>query len=120
MQAALHQHAGAAQVQGLLDLGENGLVIVDVAFGVAHGPVEGAKAAIFRTEIGVIDVAIDNVGNHAFGMVLLAQGIGGHANTDQVVGTEKVQGFVCTEIIMSRCDQAVMLRTCAWRLCAKT
>ncbi len=61
MQAALHQHARPAQVQGLLDFGENGFVTVNVAFGMAHGPVKGAETAIFRTEIRVIDIAIDNV-----------------------------------------------------------
>ena len=66
MQAALHQNAGAAQVHGLLDLLENGFVREDVAFVVAHGPVEGAEAAIFGAEIRVVDVAIDDVADDAF------------------------------------------------------
>src|ERR1035438_5794073 len=85
----------------------------DVAFGVAHGPVEGTETAIFRAEIGVINVAIDDVRDHALGMEPLAEGIGGHADTDQVVGTEKVQGFGVGD------HQAVILRTC-WAPCAKT
>jgi hypothetical protein len=93
MQAALHQDAGAPQVQRFLDLGEDGLVVVDVPFGVAHGPVEGAKTAIFRTKIRVINVAVDDIRNHTFGMILLAEGVGRHTDTDQIVGTEKVEGF---------------------------
>src|ERR1035438_6119148 len=83
MQAALHQHAGAPEVEGFLDPGEDGFVVVDVAFGVAHGPVEGTETAIFRAEIGVINVAIDDVRDHALGMEPLAEGIGGHADTDR-------------------------------------
>ncbi len=66
MQAALHQDARAAQVDGLLNLFEDDFLRMDVAFGVAHGPVEGAEAAIFGAEIGVVDVAVDDVADHAF------------------------------------------------------
>ena len=44
-------------------------------------------------EIGVIDVAVDDVGDHAFGMQLAAHRIGFHADADQVVGTEHLQGL---------------------------
>ncbi len=66
----------------------------DVAFGVAHGPVEGAEAAVLGAEIGVVDVAVDDVADHAFGMQLAADGVGLHADADQVVGLEQVEGFV--------------------------
>jgi hypothetical protein len=57
---------------------------------VAHGPVEGAKATVFGAEICVIDVAIDNVRYHTFGMISLTEGVGSHADADQIVGAEQV------------------------------
>ena len=94
MQAALHQDAGAAQVEGLLDLLRRSISLrQDVAFGVAHGPVEGAEAAVLGAEVGVVDVAVDDVGDDAFGMQLAADGVGLHADADQVVGAEQVERF---------------------------
>ena len=93
MQAALHQDAGAAQVDGFLNLAEDGFVRQDVAFGVAHRAVERAEAAVFGAEIGVVDVAVDDVADHAFRMQLAADGVGGHADADQVVALEHVDGF---------------------------
>ena len=93
MQAALHENAGAAQVDGLLDLVEDDFLGQDVAFGVAHGPVEGAEAAVFGAEVGVVDVAVDDVGDDALGMQLAAHGVGLHADADQVVGPKQIEGF---------------------------
>jgi hypothetical protein len=86
MQPALHQHARAAQVERLLDFREDGFLRQNVAFGVAHGPVEGAEAAIFRAEVGVVDVAVDDVGDHVLGMPAAADRVGLHADADEVVG----------------------------------
>src|ERR1022692_1030900 len=69
MQAALHQHAGAPEVEGFLDLGEDGFVVVDVAFGVAHGPVEGTKTAIFLAEMVLIKFAFAMLRTPALGLV---------------------------------------------------
>src|ERR1017187_199254 len=91
MQPALHENAGAAEVDGLLNLLVDSLVGEDVAFGVAHGPVESAEAAELGTEIGVVDVAIDDVGNDSLGVPLAAHRIGSHADADQVVGSKQSQ-----------------------------
>ena len=80
VQAALHQNAGAAQIDGLLDLVEDHFLRMDVAFGVAHGPVEGAEAAIFGAEVGVVDVAVDDVADDAVRVQLAAHRVGGHAD----------------------------------------
>ena len=97
VQAALHQHAGAAQVERLLDLLEDRLLGQNVPFGVAHGPVERAEAAILGAEVGVVDVAVDDVGDDALGMPLAADGIGLHADTDEVVGTEQIERFCASD-----------------------
>ncbi len=94
MQPALHENAGAAEIDGLLNFLVNGLVGQDVAFGVAHGPVESAEAAELGTEIGVVDVAIDDVGDDPFGVPLAAHRIGSHADADQVVGSKQSQRLV--------------------------
>ncbi len=85
MQAALHQDAGAAQIDGLLNLVEDHVLGMHVAFLVAHGPVEGAEAAILGAEIGVVDVAVDDVADHAVRVQLAADRVGRHADADQIV-----------------------------------
>ena len=94
IQAALHENAGAAERDGLLDLLQDGVEREDVAVLRAHGPVEGAEGAILGAEIGVVDVAIDLVGGHARIVFLLAQLIRGHADADQVVGPEEIERFL--------------------------
>ena len=77
----------------LLNLVEDDLARQDVAFLMAHRPVEGAEAAVFGAEVGVVDVAVDDVGDDAIGMMLPANGVGLHADADQVVGLEHIDGF---------------------------
>ena len=87
MNAALHQHAGAAHLQGLGDLLVDFFEFEDVAFfglGSLEGAVEGAEVAIFGAEVGVVDVAIDDVGDDAFGVEAAADGIGLEAQADEV------------------------------------
>ena len=94
MQAALHQHAGAAQLDGLANLVVDGFELEDVALfgrGSLQRPVEGAEGAILGAEIGVVDVAVDDVGDDAFRMQPAAHRVGLHADADQVVGAEQVE-----------------------------
>jgi len=94
VQAALHEDAGAAEVERLLDLLENHFLRMEVAFGVAHRPVERAKAAVFRAEVRIVDIAVDDVADDAMRVQLAAHCIGGHADADQVVAAEQVEGFL--------------------------
>ena len=93
VQAALHEDAGAAQIEGLLDLVEDDFLGEHVAFGVAHGAVEGAEGAVLGAEVGVVDIAVDDVGDDALGVPLAADGVGLHADADEVIGAEQVEGF---------------------------
>ena len=73
MQAALHQHAGAAEFDGLANLVVDGVELEDVTLfgcGPLQRPVESAEGAILGAEIRVIDVAVDDVGGDAFGCSL--------------------------------------------------
>ncbi len=97
MQAALHQHSGSAQFDSLTNLFVNGFEIEDVSlFGL--GPfqrtIEGAESAVFGAVVGVINVAINDVGGHAFGMKLAAQGVGFHADANQIIGMKKVESLL--------------------------
>ena len=93
MQAALHQDAGAAEADGLADLVEDHFLRMHVTFFMPRRAVKGAEAAIFGAEIGVVDVAIDDVADHAFRVQLAAHLIGGHAEAHQVVAVEKIDRF---------------------------
>ena len=97
VQAALHQHAGPAQVERLLDFFEDLLLGQHVPFRVPHGAVERAEAAIFGAEVGVVDIAVDDVRDDALGMPLAADGIGLHADADEVVGTEQIERFLASD-----------------------
>ncbi len=85
MQAALHQDAGAAEFDGLANLFVNRIEIEDVAFRsrwTLQRTIKRAEGAIFGAEIGVINVAVDDVGHGAFGMQLAADRVRLHANPD--------------------------------------
>ncbi len=93
VQTALHKDAGTPNVDGFLDLLEDDFPRQNVPFLVPQRPVEGAEAAILGAKVGVVDVAIDDIGNHTLGMQPPAQRVGSHADADEVVGPEKVASF---------------------------
>src|SRR5579871_1902909 len=84
VETALHQHAGAAEVERLLDFCENRFLRENVAVGRLHRLVEIAERAVFRAEIRVVDVAIDLICDDAFGMQPLAHSVGGQPEPLQV------------------------------------
>ncbi len=97
MQPALHEHAGAAEFHGLADFLVDSLKIQHIAFGPArafHRRIESAERAVLRAEIRVINIAVNNVSNHALRMVLATYGVRLHANADQVIGADQVQGLL--------------------------
>jgi hypothetical protein len=85
MQASLHQHAGAAEFDGLADFFVDGVEIENVAFfggGAFERAVEGAEGAVLGAEVGVINVAVDDVGDYALGVLGAADSVGFHADAD--------------------------------------
>src|SRR5438270_10326317 len=96
MQAALHQHAGASKLDGLSNLVVNRLEIENIAFfrlRPFQRAIKRAKRAIFCTEICVVDIAINDVGDHALGMQLAANRVGFNADPNEVVGAVEVEGL---------------------------
>ncbi len=63
VQPALHQHAGAANGNGLIDAFFDLFDRVDVRFRLSRPPVKRAKCADDVANVGVIDVAIDDIGH---------------------------------------------------------
>src|ERR1700685_904368 len=94
MQPALHQNAGAAQVDGLLNLVEDHFLRMDVAFRMPHGPVERAEAAILGAEVRVIDVAIDDVAHHAVRVQLASNRVRCHSDTNEIVAVIQFNRFL--------------------------
>ena len=81
---------------GLGDLLVDLFEVEDVAFagpGSFEGAVEGAEGAVLRAEVGVVDVAIDDVGDHALGVQAAAHGVGLKTQPDQVGRVEVVEGL---------------------------
>ena len=95
--AALHQHTSAAHLNRLADLVVDGVEVEDVAFGgelALQRPVEGAEGAVLGAEVGVVDVAVNDVADHAFGVEASADRVGFHTDADEVVGGEAVQSLL--------------------------
>src|SRR5260370_37119717 len=94
MQSGLQENAGAAESDGLFDFLQDGVEREDVAFLGSHGPIEGAEGAIFGTEIGVVDIAIDLIAGDSRVVLLFAQLIRGHTDAYQVIGLEEIESFL--------------------------
>src|SRR5207237_1592805 len=85
MQSSLHQHAGTAQLDRLVDFFAN---LVDRAYVSVRraGPaIECAESTDHVADIRVIDVAIDDVGDNVAGMTALPNFIGGGSDGRDVV-----------------------------------
>src|ERR1700722_6410165 len=94
VQAALHQNTGTAQIDGFLNLVEDHILRMHVAFLVAHGTVEGAETAILSAKIGVVDISVYDVAHHAVRMQLAAHRVSGHPNADQIVAVINIDCFL--------------------------
>ena len=91
VQAALHHDAGAAQLDGLLDLAKDLLVAEQITLGRAQRPVEGAEIAAGGAEVGVIDVAVDDEGDIVAWQHPAAHGVRGRAHRDQLAALQQRQ-----------------------------
>ena len=64
MVAALHQQAGAAEREGLLDLLEDDRLRQEVPVSpVTRAPVEGAEVAVGHADVRVVEVPVDDEGD---------------------------------------------------------
>src|SRR6516162_7069039 len=96
VQPALHQYAGATQLDRLPDLLVDGLEIQNIALRAPRTfdrSVKGTKRAVLGAEIRVINVSVDNVSGYAFRMQFAPHRVRLHADPDQIVGAEHLQGL---------------------------
>src|ERR1700757_1803588 len=99
MKTALHQHTRAAHLHRLSNLFVDLFKVEDVALrgtrirfsGSGQRPIEGAEGAVLGAEVGVVDVAIDDVGDHAFRVQLAAHSVRFKSQADEVRGVEVVE-----------------------------
>ena len=84
VEAALQEDLDAAEGLGLAELLGQGLAAEDVAVSGAGRGVKVAELAASYTHIGVVDVAVDDVGDDAVGVEGLAALIGGGAECVEV------------------------------------
>ena len=85
MQAALHQHTGAAKRDRLVDLLANFLERADVSVRRARATIESAEGTDNVADVGVVDVAVDDVGDDVCRMPALANFVGGRADAGDVM-----------------------------------
>src|ERR1041385_5473547 len=96
MQAALHQHTRAAQFYRLAGFVVNRFEIENVSFArqfALQRPVESAKRTVLGTKVSVINVAVNDVGNHALRMQLFPHRIGFHTYSNEIVRLEHLKGL---------------------------
>src|SRR2546427_1880852 len=94
VQTALEQNSGAAEFQHFVDFLVDVLEGQNVAVLGAERTVERAEGAIFGGEIGIVDVAIDLVGDDAGIVFLQAHLVRGHADADEVIGLEHFESLL--------------------------
>lgn len=93
MQAALHQHTCPTHFHRLADFFVDGFQVQHVALGPSWAldrGVKGAEGTVLGAKVGVVNVAIDDVGNYTFRVQLVAQRIGFHADSDQIIRTKQL------------------------------
>jgi len=76
MHAALEQDLVAAQGLGFRHFGRQFVPGEHIALGMSRRTEKGAKPAAASTNVGIVDVAVDNVGNDRFGMTGQPDGMG--------------------------------------------
>ena len=94
VQAALQQNSVAAEFEHLFDLSINFVEREDVTLFGAERAIERAEGTIFCAEIGVVDVAVDLIGGDARVGLLQAHLVRFHADAEQVIGFEHVEGLL--------------------------
>ena len=68
MESALHEDTCATQFLGFEDFILDRLVIEDVGLGMFEIAVESTELASCDTDIGIINIAIDDIGDNGFGV----------------------------------------------------
>ena len=91
MVAALHEQAGAAERERLLDLLEDDRLRQEVALALVAGPpVEGAEVAVGDADVRVVEVAVDDERDPLRIVLPVADLVRGAADRDEVARAEQL------------------------------
>ena len=93
MQSTLHQHAGAAERDRLVDLLADLVERADVSVGRAGTAIERAEGADDVADVRVVDVAIDDVGDDVVRVAARAYLVSRDAHPRDVVRFEQRRAF---------------------------
>ena len=74
----------------------------DVALGVSDGAIERAEAAARRADVRVVDVAVDDVRDHAVGVLALADRVGREAEIEEAPFGEEALPFGAAQTLALR------------------
>ncbi len=85
MKPALHQHAGTAEVDRFIDAFADLVDGMNICVRLSGPAVKRAKRADDVADVGIINVAIDDVGNDIARILSLAYLIGRKADADKIV-----------------------------------
>ena len=85
MQSTLHQYAGTTESDGLIDFDANLVQGSNVSIGCTGSAVEGTERTNNVADVGVIDIAIDDVGNNIGRMFSLADLVSGRADAGDIM-----------------------------------
>src|ERR1700752_426956 len=94
MQTALHQDPSAAERYRLIDLFADLLKAANVSVGCTRATVERAESANDVADVGVVDVAIDDVGDDVIGVTPRADLISSGSRARDVVRFEQRSAFL--------------------------
>ncbi len=95
MKPALHQDAGSAKGNRLINLRADLVERPHISVGSARPAIESAERADDIADIRVVDVAIDDVGDDVVGMLALPNFIGGSANRGYVMRLKQGRALIC-------------------------
>src|SRR5436190_13109362 len=87
MESALHQHPRTAKLDRLTDFLVDRLELQDVSFlcfRPLQRPIKRTERTKFCAEVCVVDVAVSDVGDHAVRMQFAANGVGFHADPNEI------------------------------------
>src|SRR5256886_2522174 len=95
MMAALHEQAGAAEGERLLDLLEDDRLRQQVALALVAGPsVEGAEVAVGDAHVRVVEVAVDDERDALRVVQPVADLVRGAADGDEITRAEELDGVL--------------------------
>src|SRR5437588_7769658 len=94
MNTALHQYAGTTERNGFFDLFMDDVIRENIRFPIPLHAIERAEGAEFFANVGVIDIAIDDVTDDIIRMQALTNPVGTGSQIEEICFFKKAYGFL--------------------------